>query len=209
LIVEFVGVPGAGKSTASEAATQLLRDRGYAFEQVDDLRFVFAKGRGSWLIAKQANPRLAFALMRSTPIRAWRSDRSAWNRLLHRDWTANRLEPQKLVASGVLFGAANAVRTSHVTAARIGPHLTPPDAVIDLRLDSGVAVGRIRERADNHPAISLSQADALQFVRDYRAAFDEVMNFVKSPVLTIEVSDTPPSEVASAAADFVQSVSTM
>ena len=46
LTVEFVGIPGAGKSSVSQRVVLLLRDRGYV---VDNLSYRLAHGRSRWV----------------------------------------------------------------------------------------------------------------------------------------------------------------
>jgi thymidylate kinase len=207
MIVEFVGVPGVGKTTASVATAKLLRARGYPFDQIDDLRFLGSMTRGNLLAEVVRKPGLVASLAYHTSPTRWYTERGMWARLLHRDQVASSLAPSKLVASGVLFGAASLMQRSTIPAHVLTGHLTVPDLVVDLHVPLEVAVERIRGRRDGHPAIEMSDRDAVEFVGGYRAAFDSLLESLSIPVMSIDASDLSPDDLAGLVSDRIGELS--
>jgi hypothetical protein len=210
LIVEFTGLPGAGKSTAAEHLLAAARRQGIPTRTVGDLRrerderALPPLRRVMKPIALVASflgqPRLACALARSLVVsqrslpEKWYAFRHVWTTVLllrqartsetHRTLT---VLPEGICQRAFLTLVDGGGAASPLVAERLLSRAPHPDAVILLRVSPAVALGRVSDRG--HGGISYRFANLSD--EELRDRMDEGQRLLSQAVDLLGSSHPP------------------
>jgi thymidylate kinase len=200
VIVEFLGLPGAGKTSVSVLAAELLAGRGFAVRSDTLNRF---DGVGAWqrLAAVAGNPGLSMLLAGAVPGSGWRARLAAGNRLVRRDRLRRRVPDGTLIDSGVLFAACGTSRRMGIEVAAIAARVTWPDAIVHLRLDADVALARVRARAQPNVLLDVDDDEARRSLADYERLISDVVAAVTVPTIEVRADEGDLQHVAARVAD--------
>lgn len=190
MTIEFLGVPGAGKTTTACLVANWLRI------PMITLRRMQAGHRLERVRAVARHPRLAVRLAR----RVRRSDPSAQEasmRLLRQCWLMRRVPGPVVLDTGPLFYAADTIDAVEIDARSVAPSLPNPDLLVVLEVDAGVAVSRIRARGRGGRSIrGLSDDRAVTRLRELQELQFDLAQELPCPTGELRSDHQRPEELA-------------
>jgi thymidylate kinase len=195
MIIEFVGAPGAGKTTVARRVGELAEARGLVLRN-DTLNRHDGQRLSERAAAIRANPGLVRVLAPTIPGRGATTRLATANRLLRRDWLTRQLPPRTLLDSGVLFAACGVVRRLDVPAKLLVPRLARPHAVIRLDIPPPIALERVRQRGTDHRTLAMGYDAALRYLTEYGALIDQVLAATQCPVVTVDATSATIDQTA-------------
>lgn len=213
-VIEFIGMPGSGKTTAATGLASLLRNQGAnvlmeadGSEPPGELITMPRYRRNIERVRMAASiPRLALsAALRSTS----RARAAEMSRLITREWRRRRLHhtPNDLIildegslhklcivfAEGEVADPLNLLST-----------LMPPSLCIVLRIEVELAAERVRGRPPMSPVESKLEGELIRYLSQYRECEDALIERLPCPVILLDSSrDDVIERAAEAAADHL------
>lgn len=200
MIVEFVGIPGAGKSTAAQRTADLIESRGVPPPEIVNLwshpMTAAQRFRATW-----CNARLA--LMLAARVRK-RHDVSAVNRQIGREWLMCRLDSPALMESGPVHVASLTAGALDLSPKVLCARVTPPDVVVDLRLSPTVAMERNAvQRKSRRIMMSGDESEVRTKLLEAQREVDAVMDCMDVNRVIFDVEAMSADDVAEAVARLI------
>jgi shikimate kinase len=199
MLVEFVGVPGVGKSTLTRLASEHL---GTPFRHVN-LNVDGPERHVARFAAAVTNPRLMRMLVRGVFHVPPGPAVAAALHLLPRLGRQRRLPSFTIVDSGAVFAGAAVVRDGGVPPQQLASVLPAPDVVVHLDAPLEETVRRVRRRARPHPILRMDDTGALRHMQLYDAAIRRLLADLPSRVVTVPTTGRSAEE---ATADAVANI---
>jgi thymidylate kinase len=221
VIVEFTGIPGAGKSTAAELLIESARRRGIEVRSAADVlerargregRAVAVVHRSMTVFALLRRPRLTLGLLRGL-LASRRSPAERWYALRHVATTVHALElahrgddatkltvfPEGICQRAFLALVDRDGAASHETVAGLLRRAPHPDVVVHLRLPAETALRRVVDRG--HGGISyrfdgLSEAQLCRRMQEGDGFLADAVGLLASARPPVKVISLPGDDLA-------------
>jgi shikimate kinase len=195
MIIELIGTPGSGKTTASYEVVQRLREVGHPARKIDRDALI----NPAWKVAPVAvisNPWLAWKLATNLTGGDRRRGISGASRLLRVAHVARVLPDWSVLDTGVLFNLVHILNYLHATPQEVMPCLPQPDKVIWMHIDANEAVRRVRERNVPNSIKRMEDDKARDLMARYEKRICEVAAASSATVYKLEVDGLDPVEVS-------------
>lgn len=185
--IEFVGVPGAGKSTVAKLVSEGL---GIPLRTIDYHHGVGWRDR---VLALSRHPRLSAGLG-GIWVRDPRRQSFSWLiNVARRAATAADIEGGAVIDEGVLHGLCSTALRVRPDVLHLVRHVPLPDVVVKFELPHEVAHRRTRGSA--RFISSLGHPAAMAWYDRFALVVDELCDCVSTPVIVVD-GELPPAEAA-------------